>query len=811
MDATLADAGSKPRTYNGDLGALPAALLLLCTMLQWVIWRWVKSGRDKWTKPPFQSQHPSRTARNNDGATWSPYGAAVDAVKAGEADGIGFVLTETDFAAIDLDHCRDPITGNVDDWAQAVIDQAAGAYCEITISGTGLRVIGYGTGQKTHTSYKIDNGRSGAKVEIFRRAVRYITVSGLQIGACSELTNIDGLIDNVVKQFGGEKPPLFSGEGYFDFGRRGLNDLIRNGVPERQRSEAFQSVIFRLANAGLSIDEIEEVLAKYPNGIGSKYASRLRAEIERSYGKWAASAPIRADTADVAAPDDGLISTLKTPHDWDDPDLSVLDDRRGELPEFPIDVFSPKWQECIQLAAYGAGVTPAHVAVPLIGITSSLIGTARRVQASRSWSQPMTIWAAVIGASGTGKTPGIDVTKRALAFIDRPRKTEIAKLAVEHQTRAEAASAERKLWKKQVEEATAENRPPPLMPETAIDPGEFVPPKLYVSDATIERMAVLLQSNPRGILRLSDELSSLFLNMSRYSGGQDNEFWLEAWNGNSYLVERMSRPPITVEHLLVGVVGGLQPDKLSRSFVGDQDGMYARICFSWPSEPPYRPLTDDAAEIEPELVNALLRLIKLPCEADLFGKQVPLSAAARERFEQLRQFLHAGRDALDGRDREWWSKVQANVLRLAGTLCFLDRAIKDDGSPEPQCVDEVFVSAAARLACEYFWPHSRAALRQIGLSERHTNMRRALRWIRATGKTEVSIKDLRRDALGGSIDADATLDLIDRLVNSGWLLAAPAKPSGPQGGKPSHRWLVNPLLWAAETAETAETPRPPER
>src|SRR5260221_8998037 len=83
------------------------------------------------------------------------------------------------------------------------------------------------------------------------------------------------------------------------------------------------------------------------------------------------------------------------------------------------------------------------------------------------------------------------------------------------------------------------------------------------------------------------------LNMSRYSGGQDNEFWLEAWNGNPYIVERMGRDPICVEYLLVGVVGGFQPDKLSRSLKGDLDGMYARVLFSWPSEPPYRPLTNE--------------------------------------------------------------------------------------------------------------------------------------------------------------------------------------------------------------------------
>ena len=104
---------------------------------------------------------------------------------------------------------------------------------------------------------------------------------------------------------------------------------------------------------------------------------------------------------------------------------------------------------------------------------------------------------------------------------------------------------------------------------------------------------------------LSDELASLFLNMGRYSGGQDNEFWLEAWNGGSYTVERMGRSPIVVDHLLLGVVGGLQPDKLARSFKGDHDGMYARVPFAWPPEPGYRPLTNDVTEIEPVVTSEL--------------------------------------------------------------------------------------------------------------------------------------------------------------------------------------------------------------
>jgi hypothetical protein len=104
---------------------------------------------------------------------------------------------------------------------------------------------------------------------------------------------------------------------------------------------------------------------------------------------------------------------------------------------------------------------------------------------------------------------------------------------------------------------------------------------------------------PRGIPALYDELAGLFSNIGRYSGGSDRELWLEAWNGKSYTVERMGRPPIILDNLLVGVVGGLQPDKLSRAFEGDADGMHARMCFAWPSEPAYRPLSDDVAEVGP--------------------------------------------------------------------------------------------------------------------------------------------------------------------------------------------------------------------
>jgi Protein of unknown function (DUF3987) len=79
------------------------------------------------------------------------------------------------------------------------------------------------------------------------------------------------------------------------------------------------------------------------------------------------------------------------------------------------------------------------------------------------------------------------------------------------------------------------------------------------------------------MMLLRDELAGLFANMNRYSGGSDRPFWLEAWVGGRHVVERVSGT-IVINHLLVGIVGSFQPDKLSRAFQGDEDATFSLTC-----------------------------------------------------------------------------------------------------------------------------------------------------------------------------------------------------------------------------------------
>jgi hypothetical protein len=481
---------------------------------------------------------------------------------------------------------------------------------------------------------------------------------------------------------------------------------------------------------------------------------------------------------------------------WEEPDWTLLDDRRGELPDFPIEALPASMCDWLLRSARGAGVTPAHVAVPLLGTASSLIGTARRVRACRSWSEPLTMWAAVIGFSGTGKTPGLDVTRRVLSLIERGRKQKIAEMQREHDTHAQQAKAEKKKWEKAVAEAIEAKLPAPPKPASATEPGPFVAPRLCLSDSTIERLAVLLEARPQGLAFVADELARLFLNMKRYSNGQDNEFWLEAWNGKNFVVERQGRPPVVLDYLLVGVIGGFQPDKLARAFDGDLDGMYARFCFAWPEEPAHMPLSNEVTEIEPEIQNALTRIVNLPAEADgVFApRTVDLSVEGIATFETFRTFLAQLKPDLDGREREWVAKGGTHVLRLSGTLAYLDWAMQ--GGAEPQSIGEQYVEAAVQLWRDYFWPHSRAALRQIGLTESHTHDRRALRWIQINRKPEVSLLDIRREALGRRLDAEQTRRLLDGLVRAGWLKLVTTKTDG----RAIHRWQVNLLLFSGALA-----------
>jgi putative DNA primase/helicase len=166
---------------------------------RWVPWR--REERDgKPTKVPYQASNPSQMARTNDPNTWSTADAAISAAAEHKFDGIGINLLNSDIAAFDIDHCIDPTTEVIDPWAMELV-RRANTYCEVTPSGTGLRIIGTGTGARVLRKQRVNGNLS---CESYRNCEKYITVTGNHLeGTPDALANIDELMDAVVAELGG--------------------------------------------------------------------------------------------------------------------------------------------------------------------------------------------------------------------------------------------------------------------------------------------------------------------------------------------------------------------------------------------------------------------------------------------------------------------------------------------------------------------------------------------------------------------------------------------------------------------------------
>ena len=139
-----------------------------------------QTGEVKLNKIPIDPQ-TLRNADTTDPTTWGTFEQCVTALpvaleeweqdhpSAYRGGGIGFVFTADDpYAGVDLDHCVDPDTGAIADWAQAHIDALA-SYTEVTPSGTGLHTLVQGS--------LPPKGRKKGAVEMYGYA-RFFTMTG---------------------------------------------------------------------------------------------------------------------------------------------------------------------------------------------------------------------------------------------------------------------------------------------------------------------------------------------------------------------------------------------------------------------------------------------------------------------------------------------------------------------------------------------------------------------------------------------------------------------------------------------------------
>ena len=186
---------------------------------------------------------------------------------------------------------------------------------------------------------------------------------------------------------------------------------------------------------------------------------------------------------------------------------------------FPVACLPSPIREYVEAIAEAQQSDPAYMGTAILPVLAGAIGNTYRIKMNAAgWTEPVNIWAVLVGESSEGKSPAYRECARLLSDqegVARARRQE-----TEEAYKA-AKLAHKEVMKRWRRERHGDEETPPAAP---VKP---VTQRYCCSDVTIEALAVRLQEHPRGLCLLNDEMSSWLGSFNQYNRGSgDVGKWL---------------------------------------------------------------------------------------------------------------------------------------------------------------------------------------------------------------------------------------------------------------------------------------------
>jgi hypothetical protein len=456
---------------------------------------------------------------------------------------------------------------------------------------------------------------------------------------------------------------------------------------------------------------------------------------------------------------------------------------------FPTESLPDPIRGFVAAGAKAIGCDASFLALPLLTAIAASIGNTRRLELKRGWYAPAILWTAVVGESGTAKTPAFKLVMHAVR--ERQRKA-----LKRHKEEMKRFLVEYEMWERDYlkwKGAKGDVGEPPEKPE---------PPaaeRFIVSDTTVEALAPILLTNLRGLLLARDELAGWIGSFDRYAGknktGADAPQWLSTFNAENIIVDRKTgtQKTIFVPHAAVCVTGGIQPGILQRALSPEhrESGLAARLLLAYPPRKAKR-WTDAGIEAnaEDELVELFERLYeRLQPE---FSDGEPRPALVRLTPEAKTAWVsyynaHAAEQVdLTGDMAAAWSKLEEYAARLALIIHYVRWAAGDVANE--RMLDVTSMRAGIELA-NWFKNEARRIYLILDESDTQRDQRRLVEWIERRGGT-VAIREVQAGCrwLRAPGAAEAALEELVKAGRGTWEQSQPG-----QRGKPARRFrLVTP-------------------
>lgn len=447
-----------------------------------------------------------------------------------------------------------------------------------------------------------------------------------------------------------------------------------------------------------------------------------------------------------------------------------------ESPEFPIDVFSDSLRQFVVDYAWAFNAPRDFLGTGIIAAAAGAIGNAVRLKITLTHQQPAIIFAAMIGAPGSAKSP---VMKELSKPFDR--------IQIEHNRK----------YRDELESAGKQDKKPKL--------GVVIGRNI-----TVETLALMLNDNPRGIFLPIDELSGLFTGLNQYKGGKgnDRQFYLAAWSQETIDIKRKSdlangNMPLFVANPCISIFGGIQPDLVASirgehrpGQAGTGDGGIDRFLFCWPETMPaigeeWRDVEEKVQAVWPAIVDKLVQLNSADY-ADTSIVEMRLNAGARKAYEKITQkdADEINAEGFPDHLRGPWQKLRAYLARLSLVVHSLRWACDDDVNL--RVLDAESVSRAGQLV-DYFKGNARKVYAEIDADDRIADARHLVRWIENSRLKQFTKKEAF-EALRRSFTTVELLEEPLRLIEKHGIIRLKPTPKDGPGRKPSPTYEVNPLL-----------------
>src|SRR3981081_1453266 len=106
---------------------------------------------------------------------------------------------------------------------------------------------------------------------------------------------------------------------------------------------------------------------------------------------------------------------------WHEMVGSILEEKRGAVRPFPIDLLARPWRDWVSDTASSAGAPTDYVVQAMLAALAGLCGAGVVVRITPVWSEPLVLWQAVVGEPSSGKSSALASMRRLLGSIEAER------------------------------------------------------------------------------------------------------------------------------------------------------------------------------------------------------------------------------------------------------------------------------------------------------------------------------------------------------------------------------------------------------